>query len=537
MRLLRVLMLGFWPWAMSAQTEDEDWHPWIVEALDAGCLTRDGAEVLAAAQWPGPAPQQSVVRTLGADQGQRVLRCLLVHETWQERLFALNRHSRTSPASQATLRGGVWGMNSRGPRVRMEGRFRHMGRKLGVRGTFRASSGVGPTWLGSIGWQGPKGRWATGSLVPKVGQGSVLWSSGAFDGLGGMEGTHRIPQGWVEAGGRWRGVVDGLGWRRTSGWAASTWSVDGAILGKWWQGEGIAALWGRTPGLRYLARLGWDATGRPQAAVGMHGGGEWQGWSARWEVGGFDGGWSGRASLLRSWSAKWEAHAAMTRGHPAHPAEWSGERRASVPHPDGIPRWQLDAGLAWMGAGRGTLRWRRRQGFGPQDEALERVVCQLDCGRHRVRVQVETTPGSSQGSAWGLRWRREFQSADDMETCRIRMHLQWATGDGGAGGAWAMTARWQRSDATRWTSGVGQAWGNRTAPARYVTGWDDRPAQAFRGRDAHAFVRWASADGRWQGRLRLSWTMAAADGEHGVVMAHSWLDVEFRPHRRRRGRS
>ncbi len=173
---------------------------------------------------------------------------------------------------------------------------------------------------------------------------------------------------------------------------------------------------------------------------------------------------------------------------------------------------------------RGTIGWNRWR-WGPAGVWTWDAACVL--GRQRAAKSVGTV---------GLR-----AAIGSEGTWQVNAMMGVATGKdwtAHSGVRWGPkhVVTW-RLDATRWTSGVGQAWGNRTAPARYVTGWDDRPAQAFRGRDAHAFVRWASADGRWQGRLRLSWTMAAADGEHGVVMAHSWLDVEFRPHRRRRGRS
>jgi len=521
------------PGLLGAQGINVEWHPWVVEAVDAGCLTRDGAEVLGAASWPGPAPQQEVVRWLGMGEGQRVLRCLLAHAPWQERLFNPRAGSQGTALTRALVRGGVVASSGLDPTFRCDARLRHKQKSWQVQGAFRTSSEDPPLWVGSLGWRGGRGRWALGSVMPKVGQGSVLWSAGAFDGLGGMEGTHRMPQGFVEAGGRWRGVLDGVAWKRESGWQESAWSVDGAVVGRWWQGEGVAAFWGRTPGPNHAVRIRLGAEGRARGAVGLHGGGEWKGWSARWGLAGFEGGWGGRGSILRSWTQGWEAHAALERLHPGHPAESSGERRASVPDAGAQPTWQAEAGVAWMGKGRGSLRWRRRHGFDPHALPSERVVGQVERGRHRVRVHLDGSPGSRGPADWGIRWRTESHPIREGQTLRIRMHLLWAARGVDRGGAWAVTARWDRAEAARWTFGVGQSWGSRSAPVRHVTGWDDRPAQAFRGREAHAFLRWRSPGGRWQGRVRWAWP-SESPGSKGAVLAHSWVDVEFHPHRRRR---
>ena len=530
-------MRGWWiglalfgPIDSGGQTAEGEVHPWVLEAVESGCLAPDGAEALLASGWPGAVPQQGVVLALGMSEGERVLRCLLSNPAWGERLVARPEHGSALPATRAVLRWGG-GKRAAGSGWRGSGRFRHEEGSWRLQASGQWDEGAPPSGSATLRVAGRKGQWGLGALVPKVGQGALVWSSGAWEGVGGMEGAHRIPRGWIEAGSRLRGGLDGVGWKRSLK-SEALWSVAGTVAGRWWQGEPMAAAWGRSPGPDWGIRLGRRLDGRWQAAMSLNGGGEWHGWSGRWSVAGFSKGWVGRASVLRSWTRRREAHVVVSRTHPLHPAEWSGERQAAVPQEGALPQWQCEAGLAWRGRFQGHLRWRRRIDMGPEAEALERTFLQLDHGGFRVRVQMEAIPGVAGSQTWRLRFRQEKVRSHAHESLRFRLHFEWARSPAGAGGACAVTCRYERDRKARWTAGMGQAWGPSVAPARYVTGWDDRLAQAFRGQEAHAFLRWRGPDGRWQGRIRLAWTLAEA-GTEPWTLARPWLDVEFHPHRAR----
>lgn len=515
-----------------AQTAEGPVHPWVLEAVGSGCLSPDGAEALAVRGWPGAVPQQGVVQALGMPEGERVLRCLLASPIWRERLEVRPTGGNVLPATRAVFRWGGGKLASIAG-WRASGRLRHEEGSWRLQASGQWDGGASPHGSVTVTNDGTKGRWGLGALMPKVGQGALIWSSGVWEGVGGMEGAHRIPRGWIESGSRLRGALDGLGWKRFSSPVSALWSVEGAMAGRWWQGEPVAAAWGMSPGPDWVVRLGRSLDGRWQPALGLHGGGEWRGWSGRWAVAGFSQGWVGRTSVLRSWTRHREAHMVVIRAHPLHPAEWSGERQAAVSQADARPQWQCEAGLAWRGLFQGHLRWRRRMGLGPEAEAVERTFLQLDRSGHRLRVQMEATPGLAGSQTWRLRYRHEKVQSHVHESLRFRLHFEWACAPGGSGGACAVTCRYDRDRKARWTAGMGQAWGPSVAPARYVTGWDDRPAQAFRGQEAHAFLRWRGPDGRWQGRIRLAWTPAEASAGPWAA-ARPWLDVEFHPHRARR---
>ena len=428
-----------------AQGPPPEADPALWEAVASGWTSED-AEVLMAAGWPAQAPQQTVVRSLGLERGSQAVRCLLSLPGWPARL---------------QLRSG---QGSDGGRTRGQVQWRLPLEAFVWRGRMSTEGGVGTLWTSTLSGRLPSGQWAVGSLMPKVGQGAMLWSAGAFEGLGGMEETHRLPSGWIPAWGRQRGVLDGLAWKRTEDTSRPSTGLHGALMGQWWRGGRLLAVWGRLAGVRMVWRWGNGPSSRGRWAWGSQGGGEWRGWSARWGAAAFPGGWAARGSVLRSWTA---AHGL---DRPA-----LGEWRASVP--EGGARGWVGRGLwstglcVWHGMADATPR--------PSGESAG---------------HPDTYIGKPMGEGeWGT----------PEEGLRVRLHLL-ASGQGSQrGGALALTGRW--------AARVG-------APAAYVTGWDDRVAHRFQGRQQQAFLRWRAPGGRWECRIR--WPAP-------------WCDVDFHPHRRR----
>ena len=498
-----------------AQGPPPEADPALWEAVSSGCLTSEEAEVLMAAGWPGQAPQQTVVRSLGLERGSQTVRCLLSLPGWPDRLQL--RSGRAAEKCSLRFRGGA-GQGSHGGRTRGQVQWRQPLAAFVWRGRMSAEGGVGTLWTSTLSGRLPSGQWAVGSLMPKVGQGAMLWSAGAFEGLGGMEGSHRLPSGWIPAWGRQRGVLDGLAWKRTEDTSLPSTGLHGALMGQWWRSGRLLAAWGRVAGVRMVWRWGNGPSSRGRWAWGSHGGGEWRGWSTRWGAAAFPGGWAARGSVLRSWTAQWEAHGLWERQHPDHPGWHSGEWRASMPEGGARPSWNWTLGVVFNGEVHGALRWRRSQGAGPWDHPREEVEWRVRHRAHQWRLQTGYFAGHPDTFTWQARYGCQGAWGAPEEGLRVRLHLL-ASGQGSQrGGAVALTGRWAARGGSRWTFGMGQGWGSPHAPAAYVTGWDDRVAHRFQGRQQQAFLRWRTPGGRWECRIR--WPAP-------------WCDVEFHPHRRR----
>jgi hypothetical protein len=504
---------------------------WLIEAQEAECVSPEEIAVLADMGQVNGVTQQRILLQLGEERGREVLPCLMDLASFQA-LLKMGMKS-------GSPREKTWGS------IRLDGvlsspncavfsaraHFQHWGLRGGhwrVRLDGAASAGFGHCM--SRVWVRERGRLAAGALAPRFGQGLVLWVSSAFDDLGGMEGSHRVPLGLVPAASRLRGVIDGVGWQRhlglrSKGGFAPNWWVMGRISeGRGWTG----AMGGGGATLQWAIRAVPESDCSWRGVIGLNGRGQLSGWNWRWAMAGFASGWTFRASVLRSWTPAFEWHALLARDHPEHPAWHSGEWKATVPdEADGVG-WLFQSGVAWNENGSGWLRWRCRKGMKPSDFPEHRWAMRWQNGAFRATTQLDMSKAWQEElrSVWTVRLRWSFQDGG-WPSARWRLHAVAAGEAEAKGGVVAMSWFYRGVKGTRWSFGVGQAWGHENAPLRYVTAWNERPAQPFGRRNGHAFFRYQSRTGQW--RIRGKLEMAEQEThEQGSALTLQGFGVEFR---------
>lgn len=505
--------------------------PWAADALDAGCLLRDELAALGGGVNVG---SQDIAYTLGMERGEEVVRCLLALSAWRDHVSSLNAgaNGTSSLRFRVQARPGVAGSEG--------------SRQAGVVGRWRGPRGMHVRLNASTSTPAPAlgcrlsrdaGDVLIGTLSPRIGQGVSLWSLGAFDDLGGLEGSHRMGS-FEPAASRARGQIDGVGWQgnRTDGRDAALWALAGRI----WQGNGWTAAVGggsRRGRTGWLFRLVPVAPGGWRGLLGGHGGFESNGWSVRWGAAAFRGGVSARCSILRSWTSEWEGFLTAGVEDPDHPALHSGERRATVPDPEALSGWFLTAGLQWKGAVSGWWRTRWEDSVSPVREPRQRSSLRLAGNGHRLTVLVDASTPWNEGREWRwtVRYRRDWQAG---EAHSLALRLGASGEQDRSGGVVGIHVRMEGRRGGRWRVGAAQAWGHDEAPARYFTGWDRLPAQAFRHRDAHLFLRHGRPGHpiQWAVRLSLRDRDVGAGPRFAPAPVHSWWGVEFRPQTRRIGR-
>lgn len=519
---LAIIAMGAEVRAQNIGPWDQETEPWLVEAWEAGCIA-EGEWVALNGMGRGGWTQQRVVRLLGAVRGASVVRCLLAQGNWPPPSTPVPTVARDARADVRTAWSGQ-GLPD------LRARFRRREAGWTVQGRWDGP-GQGAAFSGAAGVPGRKGVWQLGTLSPQIGQGEVFWTSRPFDDLGGMEGSHRMPSGWLPSAGRWRGCMDGVAWQRA---APRRGRIAWAAVAKLWQGAGwTAGVGGVGPfdtgwSLRRVPML----SGRWAPIFGVHGGGERGAKSLRWGASVFRWGWTARVSLLWSWTSQWEGHVLLERSHPHDPRWSSGEQRASTLDPGSRPWVRSEAGIQWAGVVSGGLRVRRRTHPEPDRPDDHRTVLTMAWRAHRLTVVQAVQPTGPSGP-WSPEWSVRHRVQWEEERWAWRLTGAWSGAGGRNGGVLAAALKVQGWQGTRWSFGCGQAWGHPGAPPRYVTGWDRRPARAFRDRDAEVFVRMRSPTGRWQ--VRIGWTLEgpALDSTEGLAI-HPRVDVEFQPHQKRR---
>lgn len=503
---------------------------WMVEALDSDCLMRDELVLMGAGE--GPIRAQTIVNILGMLRGKEALLCLRGLPSWKDHLQSLDRIS--PPRSSMTLR--TEGVVSASQRGRVDWGWRWQGRH-GItpgfvgRWDWSSRSGEVPMFAGRL--QLKRCAVFAGALVTRIGQGVTLWSASAFDDLGGMEGSHRIASGIGPATSRQRGQVDGVGWRREGG---SKGGIRWGLAGRLWQGSGWTVACGGGMGTGWIFRVIEVAPGDWKGLVGAYGGFERAGWSLRWGAATFVKGLSARVSVLKSWTSKWEGHFSLAMDHPDHPGWQSGEWRATLPDSDAVLARVVTTGVAWKGDVSGWWRARWRATMSPFRETESRSSLRLSTRGHRLTfvIDLSTEWVGEETVKWTCRYRKSWQG--------MKEPLVWAVllGAGGEkqslGGMVGILARLDWRNGGKWRLGIAQAWGHADAPTRYVTGWDRLPAQAFRGRDAHAFLRYKGPNGQvdWAIRLAIRNPTEPLVSQSCPGSTMSWVGLEFRPGRRRR---
>lgn len=502
---------------------------WVVDALDAGCLTRDE---LAALGGDGVSVgSQAIAHTLGMARGEEVVRCLLALSSWRDHVSSryAGQSGQSSLLFRIQARPSVSGSEG-GWQGGVRGRWRGPG---GTQGRLNAST-LAP--VPALGCRLPRhaGDFLFGTLSPRIGQGVSLWTSGAFDDVGGLEGSHRMGS-FEPAASRARGHIDGVGWHGNP--IARGGVVQWALVGRIWQGRGwtFAAGGGQQTG--WLFRLVPVASGVWRGVFGGHGGFESNGWSVRWGAAAFRGGVAARCSILRSWTPEWEGFITTGMNDPDHPVWHSGERRASAPDPEALPGGFFSAGLQWTGTVSGWWRTRWERALSPLREWRQRSSFRLAGNGHRFTVltDVSTPWNAGRVSRWTVRYRKDWHAGED-HTLALRLG---ASGEKDRrGGVVGIQLRAKDQQGGRWKFGVAQAWGHAQAPVRYITGWDRLPAQAFRHREAHVFLRHGRPGHpiQWVVRLSLRDRDVDAGPRSGPALVHSWWGVEFRPQTRRTSR-
>ena len=541
--LLRAVLM--WPWALAAQV-DEGWTSSLVSlAWDAGCSTQEECVALDAlldASHGGFCTQQSVASALDPMRVTKVLDCLRNLPEWQEVFRQAAQPKDHRPAASLSWRWDLdW--NPRTPdsptsRHRVAWRKRDtQGHDVGLRGVLEGNGWREVT--ASAQFQRARGVWSVGSLAGRFGQGLVAWTPGPFDDLGGIEGSHRLGGGLQPVRYRQRGVVDGMGWQRRTSAVPRGLHWSWFMLGRTWPEQRAQATMGFGAGpLEGAMRAQQLRDGRVVGVLGVDGKGQRKGWNWRWALCGFEPGWEGRLSVLKTWSRRWEAHALLARNHPDHPRWTSGEVRATPLDPDTRPGLLWQAGIAFRGRWKGWLRmettwsgpppfrWQRRTAF-----RLERRQYRIDFkSAHSPDVDVmEEAAAPFAVGEWSCSWR--MSSATEAEG---RPFWRWHLGVTGKGEAMAAVLACMVS--WRWHGhtlrlGLAQTWGMQGAPIRYVQGWDGRPSAAFSNAGCKGYVRWRSADGQWQ--FGVQWRLEFEGGGRASD-AHAWgihaVRVEFRPH-------
>lgn len=515
--------------AQWSSTEPE-WPLWLSDAREWECLTLDEAALLQDLTVSGAITQQALAGLLGKSRVQAAWPCLSRLSSFRARLAMGLKSAPPRDKTQLSGRTGMllppgdspaahwrismrhWGKGAAGLRLRLdrtpEGSLEH------------CASGFQPS---------RRGTWTFGALAPKLGQGLVHWSQSAFDDLGGMEGSHRVPLGVVYATARTRGLIDGIGWQRRSGHlSAHPWSLNWLVLGRVWMGHGWSLSCGGGGLVHWSLRLTEVAGQRWRGLGGVHGKGQHKGWSWRWALAFFKSGGVGRLSVLKSWTEQLEGHVMAVRQHPQHPAWATGERRATEPDEGSAIGWRIEAGLAWDDKSTGWMRWRLRKGMSPLETPQQRFSIRWALKGHRLTTLLDMEDHAEEGllAIWSLRYRKEWPS-EAWEGARWRIHMGAAGAGDVLGGVVGFQVRWEQPNGWVCSAGAGQSWGHPDAPVRYVPSWDGRPAQPFRQRNGLAFLRIQSPNGLWRWRCRFG---MSSDQKPPLQrsFALQGFDVEFR---------
>ena len=182
------------------------------------------------------------------------------------------------------------------------------------------------------------------------------------------------------------------------------------------------------------------------------------------------------------------------------------------------------------------MRWS-----GPPPFRLRRTST-IRLERGTIRMQFRTSrvldaggPGPPNGVVITPRWSWECRNQQQLPLPADgtwRTHVVVSGSEDGLGAAWALVLAWNSAKGRAIRMGLAQAWGHAGAPARYVQGWDGRPAAAFAGTGARGYFRWQSANGAL--RCGFQWWLKGQQ-QHVQPMATSTginaVRVEFRPHR------
>ena len=512
--------------------------PLVSAAWDAGCVTRDECATLAAAFRDQPLAvwtQQAVAHELASSRHAVVLECLRSLPEWQEvfRLAALS--AGRQPGSSIRLRGEVSSETSG-----MLLAYRSKGRSGGDVG-LRASLVEGRSVVESAHLKaaGMRGNWWLGTLAAGFGQGLVVWTPSPFDDIGGMEGSHRIGRGIRCASLLQRGVWNGVGWQQNAKFLRRR-RPSWCVLGKTWPDQKWTAAWGGTS-----VRWGWAVRmqermdSRWSGVAGIDGQETRNGWSLRWALAAFSGGWEGRASALKTWTRVWEAHMQVERNHPRHPRWYSGEVRATPMDPEALPGFLWKCGVAFNGTWRGWVRMEVKT-WGPPPQLLQRrTALRIERHGHRLDVKTQAEVGSPLEAGavkgplgdghWSVLWRK-LHNPSALGGPAWRWCVSAAGRDQSVGLALAFMASWRAPSNGRWRIGVAQSWGAIGAPVRYIQGWDGRPAEPFSKRGVKAFLRWRSNSGAWRLGVRLGWSSGTEpESERSMSWGIHALRVEFKP--------
>ena len=533
-----------WPWWLAishgAQAQSGDGEaldvPLVAVAWDAGCLTRDECAVLAAAfrdQPLGVWTQQAVASELPPSRSAQVLACLRHLPEWQDAF----RRSAQSPVRPL---GSI--LRCRADLIPSASvlslSYRNKGRSGGDLG-FRTTLREGQVELESAHLKaaGMRGHWWCGTLAAGFGQGLVVWTPSPFDDIGGMEGSHRIGRGIRPASFRQRGIWNGFGWQENPAFSRR-WRPSWCVMGKAYPDQKrTAALGGRIGRLEWAGRIQELLEGGWQGLAGIHGGSTGKGWSLRWAAAAFREGWVGRLSALKTWSRHWEAHAQFERDHPLHPKWHSGEMRATPMDPEALPGMLWKGGMAFRGHWSGWVRMEVRWWGPPPHRTHRRTALRIERNGHRLDIKTWIEPGEPfqagngalGGGHWSVLWRKLYGPIA-LDAPVWRWCISAAGKDHSVGMALAFMVSWRTPVKGRWKLGVAQSWGAEGAPIRYVQGWDGRPSEPFSKAGVKAFVRWRSASGAWNLRVRLGWPWGAQEEDRGGLShgIHA-VRVEFKP--------
>lgn len=520
----------------------EMWESHLVSlAWEAGCLQPEECGILETALFSGASfrwTQQGVASLFGQERRLEVVSCLRRIPEWRA-VFSASL-SMPVPLKSSEVRWRWDGRKEAPGRRSGEGRMHWSssdpkGHATGLR--IVRSDGSSRLESAYMRRASHKGTFWGGTLSARFGQGLVMWTTSPFDDLGGMEGTHRLGRGLGFIRTPFRGMILGAGWQHNN------------AMGRRWRGWGmVGRVWPDLTGMlaagadhgRWAWTVKWQEQKTDQGAwlTGLHGKVTHGGWSTRWAAAGFRNGWVGRVSVLRTWSKRWEAHAAWERTHPRHPRWMSGEMRSSMPSPDDLPGAVWMGGLAFTGE-RGTSGWSRWsvRWEGPPPFRLKRQSAfRWTWGDHRVDFRTQWGPArgtqvpnsnGQEATSWMFAFRKEMEGGDER-ICRIHFILAGKSSD--MGGALAVTWGWKQGRGGRFRLGLGQSFGSENAPIAYVSGWDGRPAEPFRGSDFKGFFRWHSPGGNLRVGLQLG-MREGKDGAEKTATIHGIhaIRVEFRP--------
>ena len=520
--------------------------PIVSEAWEAGCLNRDELAALSAALSDSREPrftQQELAALLNVSRVNQVLDCLLEIPSWRA-FFSLGLRKAVRTEATSIILAMQTSTASMGQGVHSQIAVRHrdgLGMSARLRGRW---DGVDPTLdIGSMELPLRSGRLHVGRLSGRFGQGLLLWTPGPFDALGGMEGSHRIEQGLSGAAFLLRGVQEGVGWERNKGlgFEGPGWM----ILGRSWPDRKYSvAMGGGKAEVKWALRAVERLDARWTAMAGLDGGLGKDGWSIRWALAAFCGGWDGRLSMLQTWSRHWEAHVMLEREDPANPRFWNGELNGSLPPAGAQPEWKCNAGVAFDGAIRGWIRTSVQGAGHPPFRLRRKTALRLEQQGHRLDFKTDWQSSRIPSEAWhplDLAWSMSWRKSGHPDLLkkwqwRVEVVFVGNAEARGAAAAWTMQGKTRRGGRLRW--GVGESWGNQGAPVRYLHGWNGRPVMPFSGLRSRAYFHWATPRGKWRFELQLSMTptslLSGPENPQGTIHA---FRVEFRPppwpHRRR----